>query len=56
MPEMDGLQTIRRIRASKDSSNPEVLIFGLSGGSLDVDRSVCLRAGMNEYLLKPFDP
>lgn len=51
MPDMDGLETTRRIR---QLPLRQPLIFGLSASVLPEDRERGLAAGMDEYLNKPF--
>jgi CheY-like chemotaxis protein len=53
MPEMDGFEATRRIRASRHSALPIIAITSLS---LDGDRRRCLEAGMDDYVGKPFQP
>ena len=50
MPDMDGLDLCRRIRATSD-----VPIMFLSVGSDVTDKVLGLRAGADDYLTKPFD-
>jgi CheY-like chemotaxis protein/HPt (histidine-containing phosphotransfer) domain-containing protein len=55
MPEMDGLQASRSIRAYEQSSgrtNP-VPIVAMTAFAGSEDRQICLDAGMNDYLTKP---
>lgn len=52
MPEMDGLQAIQILRA-EGHTLPIVALTALA--SLE-DEQMCLRAGANAFLSKPFDP
>lgn len=52
MPEMDGLQATERIRNTISESVP---IIALTALAIKGDKEKCKKAGMNEYLSKPFD-
>jgi PAS domain S-box-containing protein len=54
MPEMDGLETTRRIRA-RGGRFAELPIVALSARVFSEDVADCLEAGMNGHLAKPFD-
>ena len=54
MPEMDGLEATRRIRAL-GGEFARLPIIALSAGVLPNDVSQCYAAGMNDHLGKPFD-
>ena len=54
MPEMDGLEVTRRLRAGVAGRFATVVpIIGLTANAFAEDRSACLAAGMNDYLTKP---
>lgn len=53
MPDMDGFETTRRIRAS--DRNPRVPIIALSASVLAEDIEMCIEAGMDGHLGKPIE-
>ena len=55
MPVMDGLETTRQIRILEECTGRHTPIIGLTANTMDSDRHRCLEAGMDEYLVKPFD-
>lgn len=55
MPEMDGLEASRRIRAAGDGiSQPRII--AITAGVTTQDRDDCLAAGMDGFVTKPFTP
>jgi phosphoserine phosphatase RsbU/P len=54
MPEMDGLEVVRRVR-ERPTRRPPYLIMLTARGEKD-DLIAGLGAGANDYLSKPFDP
>lgn len=59
MPEMDGLEATRRIRAGQLRSShqqQDIPIIAVTAQAMRGDRERCLAAGMNGYLSKPVNP
>ncbi|MDR1733046.1 MAG: response regulator [Synergistaceae bacterium] len=56
MPEMDGIETTRRIRATLEKKHREMPIVALSANALSGMKQVFLDAGMDDFISKPIDP
>ena len=55
MPEMDGIELIKRIRANKENENHDKPCIALTANSVKGVRESCLEAGFNDFLEKPVD-
>ena len=56
MPEMDGYEATRRIRAMQEDKYQKLPIVALSASAmLDINEKI-QAAGMNDYMSKPFNP
>ena len=53
MPEMDGYEAIRRLRA--DERFVDLPVLALTARTQPEDRAACMEAGADDYLVKPID-
>jgi CheY-like chemotaxis protein/HPt (histidine-containing phosphotransfer) domain-containing protein len=53
MPDLDGLEATRQIRAGEDEER-RVPIVAVTAGTVPGARQACLQAGMDDFIAKPF--
>ncbi len=53
MPEIDGAEATRRIRAMEEKAGAHTPIIGVTAHAMHEDRQRCLDLGMDDYLPKP---
>ena len=55
MPELDGFQVVAAIRERERTAGGHLPVVAMTARSQKEDRERCLRAGMDDYLSKPFN-
>ncbi|WP_020532877.1 response regulator [Flexithrix dorotheae] len=56
MPEMDGYEATKQIRSLPQPYYQEIPIIALTASTLSGEREKVLKAGMNDFVMKPFKP
>ena len=55
MPEMDGYEATRTIRALPDSRLSKIPILAMTANAFKEDEEACMQAGMQAHIAKPID-
>ena len=55
MPNLDGYEATRQIRALPDAKKASIPIFAMTANAFEEDRQNALEAGMNGHIAKPLD-
>ncbi len=56
MPEMDGVEAVKSIRAFEAGSLERVAVIALTAGAVKEEKEKCMLAGMDDFITKPVDP
>ena len=54
MPEMNGLELVKKVRAEQKYIDMPIIMVTTEGGKAEV--ITALKAGVNNYIVKPFTP
>ncbi len=54
MPEMNGLELVKKVRANSEYEDMPIIMVTTEGGKAEV--ITALKAGVNNYIIKPFTP
>ena len=54
MPEMNGLELVKKVRADERFEDLPIIMVTTEGGKAEV--ITALKAGVNNYIVKPFTP
>lgn len=55
MPEMNGLETIKRMREQEENMSKDAVIIALTANAISGSREMYMAAGFHDYLSKPID-
>jgi hypothetical protein len=53
MPEVDGLEVTRMIRAREEGTDEHVIIVAVTANTMEGTEARCLAVGMDDYMAKP---
>lgn len=55
MPEMNGYEATRTIRALEDKAKANITILAMTANAFEEDKREALKSGMNAHLSKPIE-
>lgn len=55
MPDMDGIETLQRLRKDKDNINKDTIVIALTANAVAGCREMYLEYGFDEYVSKPIE-
>ena len=56
MPEMDGIETLHRLKKEKDDPNVDTPVIALTANAISGSREYYINEGFDDYISKPVDP
>ena len=56
MPHMDGIETLKELKAMKDSPNTDTPVICLTANAVSGSREMYLGEGFDDYIAKPVEP
>ncbi len=56
MPEMDGIETLQRMREQEEGLNRDTYVIALTANAISGAKEIYLSAGFQNYLSKPIEP
>jgi CheY-like chemotaxis protein len=51
---MDGFEATRNIRKVETTNGCHIPIIAMTANAMEGDREACIKAGMDDYIAKPF--
>ena len=56
MPDKDGIETLKEMKAIEDTPNKETTVVCLTANAISGMREMYIKAGFDDYITKPIDP
>lgn len=54
LPGIDGIETVKRLRLIEKGTDRRTPVIALTSSAIPQHREICLAAGMDDYMSKPF--